>query len=151
MSVSACFSTDKYSKMKKVIILVCGVLALIGCNGNSVEKPNNLIGKDKMVDILYDISLLEAIKNQNINGGLSSKAGNSYIYKKYKIDSLQFVKSNKYYAANIEEYKKMVEQVKARLTTETAKIEAEMKKKGEPIPSASPAPAPVNPDVPQIQ
>lgn len=137
--------------MKKIIILVCGVLVLMGCNGNSIDKPNNLIGKEKMVDILYDISLLEAIKNQNINGGLSSKAGNEYIYKKYKIDSLQLVKSNKYYAANIEEYKKMVEEVKARLTAETTKIEAEMKKRGEPIPSASPAPTPVNPDVPQVQ
>ena len=121
----------------------------MGCNNNSVEKPNNLIGKDKMVDILYDISLLEAIKNQNINGGLSTKIGNEYIYKKYKIDSIQFVKSNKYYAANIEEYKKMFEEVKARLTKETTKTEAEMKKNGQEIPPASPTPT--NPDTPQIQ
>lgn len=135
--------------MKKLGSIICCVFFAVGCNNNSVEKPDNLIGKDKMTAILYDISLLEAIKNQNINGGLSSKAGNQYIYKKYKIDSVQFVKSNKYYAANVEEYKKMFEEVKARLTKETLKIESDMKKNGIAIPPTSPTPT--NPDVPQIQ
>jgi hypothetical protein len=135
--------------MKKIIVIVFCVFWIIGCNNGSVEKPNNLIGKDKMVDILYDMSLLEAIKNQNINGGVSSKVGNEYIYKKYKIDSIQFVKSNRYYAANIEEYKKMYEQIKARLTKQTQKLESEMKKNGQEVPVT--APTPTNPDVSQIQ
>ena len=135
--------------MKKIIVLFCCVFLVISCNNNSVEKPNNLIGKDKMVDILYDISLLEAIKNQNINGGISTKTGNDYIYKKFKIDSIQFVKSNKYYASNIDEYKKMFEEVKARLTDKTQKIEAKLKKNGQVIPPTSPIPT--NPDVPQVQ
>jgi hypothetical protein len=142
--------TDKtIVEMKKAIIIVCCVFGIIGCNNSSVEKPGNLIGKDKMVDILYDISLLEAIKAQNINGGLSSKASNEYIYKKYKIDSIQFVKSNRYYAANIEEYKKMYEQVKARLTKQTQEIESKMRKNGQEVPATSPLPT--SPDVPQIQ
>jgi hypothetical protein len=135
--------------MKRFIILVCCVFTFVSCNNSSVEKPKNLIGKDKMVDILYDMSILEAIKNQNIHGGISSKVGNDYIYKKYKIDSIQFVKSNKYYAANIEQYKKMFEEVKTRLTKESQKVEKQMKKNGENVPPASPAPT--NPDVPQIQ
>src|SRR6476661_3627340 len=109
---SACFLNDKNIKMKKIVILFCCALAILGCNSNSVEKPKNLIPKDKMIDILYDMSLLEAIKNQNINGGVTSQAANKYVYEKYKIDSVQFVTSSKYYAANIEEYKKMVEKVK---------------------------------------
>jgi len=135
--------------MKKAIILICCVILVIGCNSNSVEKPDNLIDKDKMVNILYDISLLEAAKSQNINGGLSSKTAYGYIYKKYKIDSLQFVKSNKYYISNIEEYKKMFEQVKERLNKEKEKVEAEMKRKGEPIPTTTPVST--NPEVPQIR
>ncbi len=135
--------------MKKSIIIICCVFAIIGCNNSSVEKPNNLIGKEKMVDILYDITVLEAIKNQNVSGGISTKVGNEYIYKKYKIDSVQFLKSNKYYAANIEEYKKMYEEVKARLTAKTKKVEDDMKKSGQEVPATSPVPT--NPDVPQIQ
>lgn len=142
--------TDKkILKMRNIVILICCVFSVIGCNNNAIEKPNNLIGKDKMVAILYDISLIEAIKNQNINGGISSKAGTDYIYKKYKIDSLQFVKSNKYYASNIEEYKKMFEEVKDRLTKETAKIENETKKNGPVFTPTSPTPT--NSDVPQVQ
>ena len=115
-----------------------------GCNSSSVEKPNNLIDKDKMVDILYDISLLEAIKTQNINGGITPKMGNDFIYKKYKIDSVQFVKSNKYYASDIEGYKKMFEKVKQRLNAETLKIDGELKENVNPNST-------LNSDTPQVQ
>ena len=134
--------------MKKSILLVLIVL-LFGCNNYSLEKPNNLIDKDKMVDILYDITLLEAIKTQNINGGITVKMGNQYIYKKYKIDSIQFVKSNKYYASDIDEYKKMFEKVKEKLSSETLKNDAEMMKNGQvvqPNPSST-----LNSDTPQVQ
>ena len=125
------------------------IVLLFGCNSSSVEKPKNLIDKDKMVDILYDISLLEAIKTQNINGGITVKMGNDYIYKKYKIDSIQFVKSNKYYASDIEEYKKMFEKVKDKLNAETLKIDRKLKKNGQavqPNPNST-----SNSDTPQVQ
>jgi hypothetical protein len=93
--------------MSKKWLLFGLIIMSFGCNSNSVEKPKNLIEKDKMVAILYDISLLEAIKTQNINGGITSEMGFDYIYKKYKIDSVQFSKSNKYYASDIDEYKKI--------------------------------------------
>lgn len=135
--------------MKKIIVLVCCIFSMVGCKDNAVEKPDNLIPKDKMVDILYDISLIEAVKNQNIQGGLSSKTANDFIYRKYKVDSLQYVKSNKYYVSNIEEYKKMVEEVKARLAKATTESDAEMKKSGQPVPP--PAAPPVNTDAPKVQ
>ncbi|MGV3695771.1 DUF4296 domain-containing protein [Flavobacterium sp.] len=135
--------------MNKSIIIICCALFFMNCNNGSVAKPDNLIERDKMTDILYDISLLEAIKAQNINGGLSSKTSSDYIYKKYKIDSVQFVKSNKYYASDIAEYKKMVEEVKERIARETAKIEDKMKKNGQQVPVTTPTPP--NQDVPQIQ
>ena len=135
--------------MKKRIVVIFGVFAVLACNSTTVDKPDNLIEKDKMISILYDISVLEAVKTQSINGGISSKASAEYIYKKYKIDSLQLVKSTKYYASDIEEYKKMVDQVKDRLAIETKKIETRMKKNGQEVPPTSVTP--VNPDIPQIQ
>jgi len=134
--------------MKKSILLVLIVL-LFGCNNNSLEKPKNLIEKDKMIDILHDITLLEAIKTQNINGGITVKMGNQYIYKKYKIDSIQFVKSNKYYASDIDQYKKMFEKVKEKLSSETLKNDAEMMKNGQvvqPNPNST-----LNSETPQVQ
>ncbi len=129
--------------MSKNNFLLGLIVLFFGCNSNSVEKPKNLIDKDKMVDILYDISLLEAIKTQNIGGGITVKMGNEYIYKKYKIDSIQFVKSNKYYASDIEEYKKMFEKVKEKLSAETLKNDVELKKNGQAVPP--------NSDIPQVQ
>ncbi|UPT71748.1 MAG: DUF4296 domain-containing protein [Flavobacterium sp. JAD_PAG50586_2] len=134
--------------MRKVIILFCCVFSITACN-DGVPKPDNLIAKDKMIDILYDISLLEAIKTQNINGGMSSKMSNDYIYKKYKIDSIQFTKSNKYYASDLEGYKSMFEAVKEKLNKKTLEIEAEVKKNGgtvPPVPNST-----LNSDTPQVQ
>ena len=102
-------------------ILICLLFAFIGCN-NGVEKPKNLIEKDKMVDILYDLSLLEAIKSQNISGGISNKDANAYLFKKYKIDSIQLAQSNKYYASDVDEYKKMFSEVKSRLEAQSKKL-----------------------------
>ena len=68
--------------MKKTIALLCLLFSIYSCTNAIVEKPKNLIEKDKMIDILYDLSLLDAIKSQNINGGISSKTVENYIFKK---------------------------------------------------------------------
>ena len=106
--------------MKRRFVIIGMFFSLVACN-TAVEKPKNLIEKDKMVDILYDMSLLEAIKSQNIGGGITNTKANEYIYKKYKIDSIQLAKSNKYYASDLEEYKKMFEKVKIKLDEKTKK------------------------------
>ena len=110
--------------MKKVILLVT-LLFIFGCQNNVVEKPKNLIEKSTMEDVLYDISLLEAVKTQNIEGGITSEKINEYIYKKYKIDSVQLMKSNKYYASDVVEYKKMYQNIKERLEIENKKLGGE--------------------------
>ena len=94
-----------------------------------VEKPDNLIDKKVMGDIYYDMSILEALKYQNPNSlyknGINPK---TYIYKKYKIDSLQFAKSNAYYAADYREYKKMYDALNDRLKKETTAVDLIVKK-----------------------
>ena len=134
--------------MKKITLVICSICLTMSCNNSVVDKPDNLITKDKMFDILYDISLIEAIKSQNIKGGLSSKEGSNYIYKKYKIDSIQFINSNKYYASNVEEYKKMFDKIKEKLNKETKEIELKIKKSQQKIPST--LPKPINPDTPRV-
>jgi len=97
------------------------MLAALACGKSVVEKPDNLIAKDKMTDIIYDLSILEAMRSQkplileqnNINS-------NTYIYKKYGIDSLQFEQSNRYYASNVEQYKAIYEEVSRRLEAQKA-------------------------------
>lgn len=105
--------------MRKLLTFFVVLGLLFACKKEMVEKPKRLIEKEKMVSILYDISLLDAIKVHN-SGKLDSFKNNSneYIYKKHKIDSVQFAQSNIYYAADYKNYVKLIEQVKARLDQE---------------------------------
>ncbi len=104
--------------MKKSISLLA-ILTLLGCKENLVKKPERLIEKSKMMDIMYDLSLLEAIKYQNPAVLDSNQIRpKQFIYKKYKIDSLQLAQNNVYYAADYKSYKVMFETVVKRITDE---------------------------------
>jgi hypothetical protein len=115
--------------MKKVVSLFVLVTLFLSCNKDLVEKPDNLIDKKVMEDIYYDMSILEALTYQNPNSlysnGINPK---TYIYKKYKIDSLQFAKSNAYYAADYREYKKMYDALNERIIKEKAVLDLIAKK-----------------------
>ncbi|HBI01547.1 MAG TPA: DUF4296 domain-containing protein, partial [Flavobacterium sp.] len=37
----------------------------LSCNDDGVKKPSKLIEEEKMVDILYDLSILDALKSSN--------------------------------------------------------------------------------------
>lgn len=102
--------------MRKIILFLATLTLLASCKDEVVKKPERLIKKDVMIDVMYDLAVLEAIKYQN-PASLDSFTINSrdYIYKKYKIDSLQFAKSNVYYASDYEDYKLMFEQITKRL------------------------------------
>lgn len=104
--------------MKKSISLLA-ILAFLGCKENLVEEPERLIEKSKMMDIMYDLSLLEAIKYQNPAVLDSNQIRpKQFIYKKYKIDSLQLAQNNVYYAADYKSYKVMFETVVKRISDE---------------------------------
>ncbi len=116
--------------MKKIIVpFLIGLLIFVSCNKEVSKTPDRLIEKDKMVDIMYDLSLLGAMRSQN-PALLDSFKNNSnaYIYKKHKIDSVQFAQSNIYYASDFKEYKKMFEQVKSRLEETKKQTETAVKK-----------------------
>ncbi|MFM2369319.1 MAG: hypothetical protein RL619_1619 [Bacteroidota bacterium] len=120
--------------MKKLISLLAIIFILVSCKDEVIKKPKRLIEKEVMVNIMYDLSLLEAIRYQN-PASLDTFRINpkKYIYKKYKIDSLQFAQSNAYYASDYEEYANIVARLEDRLTKKKAEtvalIKAEAKKK----------------------
>lgn len=103
--------------MKKYMVVLLMAFLFASCKEEVIKKPENLIEKEKMMDIIYDLSLLQAIRGADQKVLDSNKINpNTYIYKKYKIDSLQFAKSDQYYAAeDIKHYKKMYEKVIERL------------------------------------
>ena len=124
-----CCLIDKLFMKKKLIIPFLIILAVFAsCKKELAKEPKQLIEKDKMVNIMYDLSLLGAMRSQNAVLMDSFKNNsNEYIYKKYKIDSVQFAQSNIYYAADYKEYKKMYEKVKARLDKNVIAVETSIK------------------------
>jgi hypothetical protein len=89
---------------KKILLLVVIFIMILSCNKKEVSKPKNLIPKDKMIDLLFDMHL--ANKSRNIKNNLGDKKPNYFplIYKKYNIDSTQFKESHTYYMTNLPEY-----------------------------------------------
>ena len=113
--------------MKKRISLLA-ILTLLGCKDDLVKKPDVIIEKSKMMDIMYDLALLEAIKYQNPAVLDSNQIRpKQYIYKKYKIDSLQLAQNNVYYAADYKSYKVMFEEVVKRIANEKKRANAAVK------------------------
>jgi hypothetical protein len=111
--------------MKKLAALFLLFAILISCQKPAVSKPDNLIDEEVMVDIMYDVSVLEAMKSQKAFVLEANKINpNTYIYKKYKIDSLQFANSDKFYASEIKKYKEIFDKVNKRMEE---KIEASKK------------------------
>ena len=115
--------------MRKIILFLAIAITFVSCKEEFVPKPDRLIAQDVMVDIMYDLTILEAIKNQN-PASLDTFKINSraYIFKKYKIDSIQYAKSNIYYASDYNEYKSMFEQISKRLEVKTQSVDSLIKK-----------------------
>ena len=114
--------------MKKGVLFFILISLIFSCKEEVVKKPENLIEKEIMVDVMYDLALLEAIKYQSTNELETHKINpDEYIYKKYKIDNAQFVQSNMYYASDYKEYKKMYDQINSRLVKNKSLLEEAIK------------------------
>ena len=101
------------------LILCFGLLAMACNSSDKHKKPENLIPKDKMTNVLYDLYIINAAKG--VNRKLLEDNGvipEDYVLTKHNIDSTQFAESNVYYAFNADDYNDIVETVKDRIEKE---------------------------------
>ncbi len=111
--------------MRKIIYIIF-VLFFMACESKvNYKKPKNLISKDQMIDLLYDMHMANATQGIKDNNLEKNKNYMSLIYEKYKIDSTQFATSNTYYIANVSEYEDIFEEVELRLKNILDKYEKE--------------------------
>lgn len=102
--------------MKNFIVILLVLFLSISCKKDVVKEPAKLIEKEKMIDIMYDLSLLEAMRYQKpLSLDSIDNDPTKFILKKYKVDSLQFAQNNMYYASDYENYKDMFDQVNKRI------------------------------------
>ena len=90
-----------------------------------MPKPDRLLDQETMTDIVFDLAVLQAadgiFSDKLVQNNINS---NTFIYKKYKIDSLTYYQNQRYYAADIVLYKQMHQEVLDRL--EKLKKETEL-------------------------
>jgi len=114
-------------KKHSIYIIIC--LLFYGCNTfEKPKKPDNLLSESKMSEVLYDMFIMNSAKG--VNKKLIEKNGifpEAYILKKHKIDSVQFAESNNYYVYDIKTYESIISDVKAKITKEKTKYEAQLK------------------------
>ena len=112
--------------MKHWVPIFVLILSILGCqNVERPEKPKNLISKEKMVDVLTEAYLANAARSVN-NQAIIDKGiqVDSLIFKKFEVDSVQFAKSNDYYAADINMYLDIFQKVEARLVAMEKKLDS---------------------------
>ena len=102
---------------------------------NCSEKqttPKNIIPMETMSEIIYDMTLISVSKGVNRkileNNGFKPT---SYILKKYKIDSIDFIRSNKYYSSNLDMYLSIYQNVLNKLEKNKQIISDSLKRENE--------------------
>ena len=104
--------------MKKLqrIIILCLVFSCNNTLNQNNKPPENLISKEKMVDIIYDMTLINVAKgvNKSIleNNGIIPE---QYLFNKHSIDSMLFANSNEYYSYDLKTYQTIYDNVKIKL------------------------------------
>lgn len=130
---------------KKGYILVMTALCIISCGRDVVEKPENLIEKDVMIDIYYDISILNSLKSTGVDKLESiDLQPDEFLFEKYGIDSTQLSKSSIYYTSNANLQLEMFTEVEQRLqrlkdTVEARRNKREQLRRDENRPTKKPA------------
>ncbi len=108
-------------------------LTIASCSGGDSEKPNKVLDKNKMVDVLVDVHLAEAVltrirgKGKNVEG--LTDAYYQKVFEKHEINKKTFDTSMYYYQQNLGEMDEIYEQVITELNKMEREREQEQKEK----------------------
>jgi len=115
---------------QNIVIYIFITLLFVSCYGiEKPKKPENLMSKDKMVDVLVELALVSSAKGIN-KRELENKGivPDTFVYRKHKIDSTIFADSNNYYAYDIDEYSQIYKDVRDSLESLRTFYKTEEKK-----------------------
>jgi len=113
--------------MKPISRLIC--LSLLGCTVFScakkfVDKPEPLLSEETMIDIYYEIALLNSLRT--ITPAELQKAEIQtmpYIYRKFDIDSLTLTRNTNYYVSQPDVFSSIYDSVLTRVRRNSARVD----------------------------
>ena len=104
--------------LKNILLYVMIVLFLASC-GTKESIPSDMVPKEKMINILLDVHIMES-KIESVRFGSRDSMQVAYlktqkeILKKYKVDSATYYKSYDYYFERMGHMKEIYEKVAAK-------------------------------------
>jgi hypothetical protein len=120
------FSVGK-ATMKHLLFIII-LLSLSGCGGIKDNKPADLIPEEKMIEILTDIHIADAVVEQKYTTQKPdlplTNALYTRIYKNYGITAARYKSSYKYYEA----HPALMDKIYTQVITELSKKEALLNK-----------------------
>jgi len=96
------------------------LVAAVSCEDDVIEKPENLIKKDQMIEMMVDIHLAEAaFQSRRVQDSLVENSSPTDFYfsvlNDYQVPDSVFVKSYVYYASMPKNFEKMYQDVMNKL------------------------------------
>lgn len=123
--------------MKFALNIALIALVFAGCQDVKYpEPPENLLPKEKFVQILADAYVANASRSRSVNNRILRNKGiqlDSLLYNKHQVDSLSFAESNAYYASNLDVYTEIILDVEKLLTERKARIDSVSKPVAEKV------------------
>ena len=96
------------------------------------EAPADLLTKQQMADILYDMFVLNAAKGSSLK--ILQENGvdpDTYVLEKHQIDSARFVRSNDYFAYSHQDYSEIMDMIQERVEKEKEYFELKLEEEND--------------------
>lgn len=98
-----------------IVLFLFFTIGLTGCFNASIPKPDKLIPKDKFIDMMVDIYMIQGLDNIPMEMKELKKVTQTDLYhsvlKKYSVADTVFARSLIYYSSYPKEYEKMHVQI----------------------------------------
>ena len=111
-------------KQTKNLIYFIPIFLFFSCNDFSYnQKPKNLIDEETMEKILFEAIMMDVMSTfTEKNPDFLEIFNVSFLYKKYGVDSIQLVESDKYYSKNPRIYYRIYKKVLDQMQTQKDSI-----------------------------
>lgn len=98
-----------------VVLFLFFTLGLSGCFNASIPKPEELIPRDKFIEMMVDVYLIQGMQNSPMEAKELKNVTQTDLYhsvlKKYSVADTVFVRSLIYYSSYPKDYEKMHVQI----------------------------------------
>ena len=99
--------------MRNIIFILLILFVSVSCELSN-KKPDNLIVKEQMENIIFDILILNAINTNSLMSKMEV-IGDEFIFDRYSVDSIQFYESEIYYSKRPRDHSEIYSNVKRRI------------------------------------